>query len=200
MDARGAFPFSPIKVIIYLFVHFLPVAPPQNPPQKAPEICVLYALDVPASAVRAVIRQRFERNRHLSDPNLIDILLHKSRVEYQETMNFWKQESHVLGLLLTGNRERPHRTFMQKFFEGGLPICIWSVPGQLTTVAVQGEMRMLFFPRRPMCNIFYTRIDSFFSDFKLAVSMSVRLGKFRDRCLRCVPSQRVEVKGCTEWQ
>ena len=74
--------------------------------------------------MRAVIRQRFERNRHLSDPNLIDILLHKSRQEYQETMNFWKQEPHVLGPLLTGNRERPHRTFMQKFFEGGLPIYV----------------------------------------------------------------------------
>jgi NADH dehydrogenase (ubiquinone) 1 alpha subcomplex subunit 6 len=122
MDARGSFPSFPRNL---LFIYF-PIAPPQNPQQKAPEICVLYALDVPASAVRAVIRQRFERNRHLSDPDLIDILLHKSRVEYQETMNFWKQESHVLGLLLTGNRERPHRTFLQKFFEGGLPI--WSVP------------------------------------------------------------------------
>ncbi|KAI9454240.1 hypothetical protein BJY52DRAFT_1205290 [Lactarius psammicola] len=84
----------------------------------APEICVLYALDVPPSAVRAVIRQRFERNRYVSDPKLVDILLHKSRQEYQETVNFWKQEPHVLGPLLTGNRERPHRTFMQKFFEG----------------------------------------------------------------------------------
>jgi NADH dehydrogenase (ubiquinone) 1 alpha subcomplex subunit 6 len=33
-------------------------------------------------------------------------------------MNFWKQEPHLIGLLLNGNRERPHRTFLQKFFEG----------------------------------------------------------------------------------
>ncbi|KAI0270511.1 NdufA6 NADH-ubiquinone oxidoreductase 14.8 kDa subunit [Gloeopeniophorella convolvens] len=83
----------------------------------APEICTLYALDVPASTVRAVIRQRFEHNRYVSDPKTIDILLHKSRQEYQESMNFWKQEPHVLGLLLT-SRERPHRTFLQKFYEG----------------------------------------------------------------------------------
>ncbi|KAI0298465.1 NdufA6 NADH-ubiquinone oxidoreductase 14.8 kDa subunit [Multifurca ochricompacta] len=74
----------------------------------APDICTLYALDVPPSAVRVVIRQRFERNRYVSDPK---------RVEYQETMNFWKQEPHVLGPLL-GNSDRPPRTFLQKFFEG----------------------------------------------------------------------------------
>ena len=112
--------------------------------------------------MRAVIRQRFERNRHLTDSNLIDILLHKSRLEYQETMNFWKQEPHVLGPLLTGNRERPHRTFLQKFFEGGLPIWLVPIGCLLTTVAVQGEMRMLFYPRRPMCNIF---LDSYRQQF-----------------------------------
>lgn len=126
--------------------------------QQAPEICTLYALDVPPSAVRAVIRQRFERNRHLTDANVIDILLHKSRQEYQETMNFWKQEPHVLGPLLTGNRERQHRTFLQKFFEGGLIFyglfgCLFVVD---TRCPVQGGMRMLFFPRHPMCNILFT--------------------------------------------
>ena len=92
---------------------------------QAPEICTLYSLDVPPSAVRAVIRQRFEKNRYVSDTNVIDILIHKSRQEYQETMNFWKQEPHVLGPLL-GNRDRAHRSFLQKFFEGGLsdPLCV----------------------------------------------------------------------------
>ncbi|KAH9954869.1 NdufA6 NADH-ubiquinone oxidoreductase 14.8 kDa subunit [Russula dissimulans] len=83
----------------------------------APEICTLYCLDVPPSAVRAVIRQRFEKNRYASDPKLIDILIHKSRQDYQEAVNFWKQEPHVLGHLLS-NRDRPHRTFLQKFYEG----------------------------------------------------------------------------------
>jgi NADH dehydrogenase (ubiquinone) 1 alpha subcomplex subunit 6 len=90
---------------------------------QAPDICTLYSLDVPPSAVRAVIRQRFEKNRYVSDPKLVDILIHKSRQEYQEAVNFWKQEPHVLGPFLT-NRERPHRTFLQKFFEGVLFICV----------------------------------------------------------------------------
>ena len=85
---------------------------------QAPEICTLYCLDVPPSAVRAVIRQRFEKNRYVSDPKVIDLLIHKSRQDYQEAVNFWKQEPHVLGPFLS-NRDRPHRTFLQKFYEGG---------------------------------------------------------------------------------
>jgi hypothetical protein len=89
---------------------------------QAPEICTLYCLNVPPSAVRAVIRQRFEKNRYVSDPKVIDVLIHKSRQDYQEAVNFWKQEPHVLGPLLS-NRDRPQRTFMQKFLEGGSPSC-----------------------------------------------------------------------------
>jgi NADH dehydrogenase (ubiquinone) 1 alpha subcomplex subunit 6 len=95
---------------------------PTKTHSQAPEICTLYCLNVPPSAVRAVIRQRFEKNRYVSDPKVIDVLVHKSRQEYQETVNFWKQESHVLGPLLS-NRDRPHRTFMQKFLEGGSLSC-----------------------------------------------------------------------------
>jgi NADH dehydrogenase (ubiquinone) 1 alpha subcomplex subunit 6 len=113
MDAWGAFvpyslPFS-FPSLNFLAHNALP---------QAPEICTLYSLDVPPSAVRAVIRQRFEKNRYVSDPKVIDILIHKSRQEYQEAVNFWKQEPHVLGPFLS-NRDRPHRTFMQKFLEGG---------------------------------------------------------------------------------
>ena len=75
--------------------------------------------------MRAVIRHRFEKNRYVSDPKLIDILIHKSRQDYQEAVNFWKQEPHVLGPLLS-NRDRPQRTFLQKFYEGKLsyPLCV----------------------------------------------------------------------------
>jgi hypothetical protein len=64
----------------------------------------------------------------VSDPKVIDLLLHKSRQDYQEAVNFWKQEPHVLGPLL-GNRDRPHRTFLQKFYEGGFscPFCFATV-------------------------------------------------------------------------
>lgn len=60
--------------------------------RSAPEICALYALNVSPSAVRLKIRQDFEKNRHIKDVKVINVLLHKNQQEYQETMNAWKQE------------------------------------------------------------------------------------------------------------
>ena len=42
--------------------------------------------------VRLKIRQDFERNRHVQNLGVINMLLHKNQQEYQETMNQWKQE------------------------------------------------------------------------------------------------------------
>lgn len=67
--------------------------------------------------MRQAIRRQFEENRHVSDLKVISHLLHKGRVEYQETMNFWKQRDHVLGKLLLP-RGRPQRSFLEKFYEG----------------------------------------------------------------------------------
>jgi NADH dehydrogenase (ubiquinone) 1 alpha subcomplex subunit 6 len=60
--------------------------------RSAPEICALYALNVSPSAIRLKIREDFERARSVSDLKVINVLLHKNWVEYQETMNCWKQE------------------------------------------------------------------------------------------------------------
>jgi len=85
--------------------------------RSAPEICALYALSISPAYVRHRIRQRFEKNRHVTDPRAIDVLVLKGRQDYQETMNCWKQTDHVLGILLE-SQDRPKRTFLQKFYEG----------------------------------------------------------------------------------
>jgi len=85
--------------------------------RSAPEICTLYALNVSPAYFRHCIRQRFERNRHITDVRVIDILLSKSRMEYQETVNCWKQNDHILGILLE-TKERAPKTFLQRFYEG----------------------------------------------------------------------------------
>ena len=60
--------------------------------RQAPEIVALYALNVSPSSIRIKIRQDFEKNRNIQDLQIIDMLLHKNQQEYQETMNYWKQE------------------------------------------------------------------------------------------------------------
>ncbi|WFD25338.1 ndufa6 NADH-ubiquinone oxidoreductase subunit [Malassezia nana] len=63
---------------------------------QVPEICALYPLDVPPALLRAKIRTMFERNRHITDVAILDIMLHKGYQEYQETVNAWKQTPHIM--------------------------------------------------------------------------------------------------------
>lgn len=56
----------------------------------------LYLLDVPVPAVRAKIRQEFERHRFVQQLPVVDVLITKSDMEYQETMNYWKQIPHIM--------------------------------------------------------------------------------------------------------
>ncbi|TCD67130.1 hypothetical protein EIP91_000470 [Steccherinum ochraceum] len=83
----------------------------------APEIVSVYALNVSPATVRHAIRQQFEENRYVTDLKVIDMLLLKSRQEYQETINCWKTIDHVMGILLRP-KGRPQRSFLEKFYEG----------------------------------------------------------------------------------
>ncbi|KAF8841056.1 NdufA6 NADH-ubiquinone oxidoreductase 14.8 kDa subunit [Paxillus ammoniavirescens] len=85
--------------------------------RAAPEMVSLYALPVTPNYIRHCIRKKFEANRHVTDPRAIEVLIHKSRLDLQETLNCWKQTDHIMGILLNVE-ERPQRTFLQKFFEG----------------------------------------------------------------------------------
>jgi NADH dehydrogenase (ubiquinone) 1 alpha subcomplex subunit 6 len=92
-------------------------APILTPTLQAPEVVNQYALDVSPTQLRHAIRMRFERNRNVTELRVIDVLLLKSRQEYQETLNMWKQPDHIYGILLQP-KDRPSRTFLQKFYEG----------------------------------------------------------------------------------
>jgi NADH dehydrogenase (ubiquinone) 1 alpha subcomplex subunit 6 len=66
--------------------------------RSAPEIVSLFAMDIPPSTLRAKYRQMFEKNRHVEDLAVIDVMLHKGQVEFQETINAWKQVPHMMKL------------------------------------------------------------------------------------------------------
>ena len=89
--------------------------------KQAPEIVESFGLPCTASDVRRIVRAEFERNRYVSDPKVIDVLVLKGRQMHQEVMNNWAQDSHVLGILFAP-KGRPQRTFMEKFLEGMLMV------------------------------------------------------------------------------
>src|SRR5882762_3209205 len=105
---------------------------------------------MPVSEVRAGVRQLFEKNRFVTDPKVIDVLILKGQQEYQETLNCWKQEPHILGILLE-NRNRPQQTFLQKFYEG-TPF-YRDLLLSFVDDALQVGMRKLLFLHQLACNI-----------------------------------------------
>ena len=52
--------------------------------RAAPDIVELYAANFPASAIRAKVRQEYERNLLVDDLETVDILLLKGHQEFQE--------------------------------------------------------------------------------------------------------------------
>ncbi|KAJ4481189.1 NADH dehydrogenase 1 alpha subcomplex subunit 6 [Lentinula aciculospora] len=83
----------------------------------APEMIAVYSLNYSPQYVRHLLRQRFEANRHVTDLRAINVLLLKSRQDYQETMNAWKLPDQVIGILLKP-KETQQKTFLEKFYTG----------------------------------------------------------------------------------
>ncbi|KIY62326.1 hypothetical protein CYLTODRAFT_427013 [Cylindrobasidium torrendii FP15055 ss-10] len=86
--------------------------------RSAPAIVEMYTLPVSAAYVRHALRQKFEANRNVTDGRAVEVLLLKSRQDYQETMNVWKLPDHVMGILLKSGEDVPRKSFLQKFYEG----------------------------------------------------------------------------------
>jgi Complex 1 protein (LYR family) len=114
---------------------------------QSQEVVDIYAINASAAQIRHAIRRRFERNRHITDPRAIDVLLLKGWQEYQETMNVWKQRDHILGILLEDQgASRPPRSFLQKFYEGG---CMtWIAVAAADFAFGQARTRMLCYRQR----------------------------------------------------
>ncbi|KAF2679622.1 NADH dehydrogenase, alpha subcomplex, subunit 6 [Lentithecium fluviatile CBS 122367] len=86
--------------------------------RSAPEIQTMYTLNMPVSTLRTKMRQEFERHRYVNQLKTVDVLLFNSHQEFQETLNFWKQLSHVLKYFRT--EEEPKARLPSNFINGFL--------------------------------------------------------------------------------
>ncbi|EMD92627.1 hypothetical protein COCHEDRAFT_1155585 [Bipolaris maydis C5] len=90
--------------------------------RSAPEIQTMYSLNMPVSQLRTKMRQEFERHRYVNQLKTVDVLLFNSHQEFQETLNFWKQLSHVLKYFRT--EEDPKARLPNNFINGFLEVSI----------------------------------------------------------------------------
>ncbi|KAF9734053.1 hypothetical protein PMIN06_006307 [Paraphaeosphaeria minitans] len=86
--------------------------------RSAPEIQNMYTLSMPVSTLRTKMRQEFERHRYVNQIKTVDVLLFNSHQEFQETLNYWKQLSHVLKYFRT--EEEPKARLPSNFINGFL--------------------------------------------------------------------------------
>ncbi|KAJ4405499.1 hypothetical protein N0V91_005239 [Didymella pomorum] len=88
--------------------------------RSAPEIQTMYSLNLPVSTLRTKIRQEFERHRYVNQMKTVDVLLFNSHQEFQETLNYWKQLSHVLKYFRAEEdpKARLPANFINGFLEG----------------------------------------------------------------------------------
>jgi hypothetical protein len=122
----------------------------------------MYTLNIPVSTIRTKMRQEFERHRYVSKLKTTDVLIYNSHAEFQvrtsgrewnatqtlrteeltilshnqETLNFWKQLSHVLKYFRA--EEDPKARLPKTFIAGFLEVRITAssmLPGSLALFA-----------------------------------------------------------------
>jgi hypothetical protein len=50
----------------------------------------MYQIPCSVYDLRTKVREQFEKNKHVTDVRVIDILILKGRQEFQESINYWK--------------------------------------------------------------------------------------------------------------
>ncbi|KAK3399119.1 hypothetical protein B0T20DRAFT_409264 [Sordaria brevicollis] len=89
--------------------------------RSTPEMQAMYSVPLPISVIRTRIRQEFERNRFVNKLNVVDVLITKGHADYQETMNFWRQTTHMMSYFneesFRGAKRLPS-SFIDGFLQG----------------------------------------------------------------------------------
>ncbi|BES95824.1 unnamed protein product [Nesidiocoris tenuis] len=82
--------------------------------RQIPYIVLEYDIPKNIKQCRAKLREEFDKNKHVQDVRIIDMLVIKGQMELKETVNIWKQNGHIMDYFKETWEEKP-KDFLSKF-------------------------------------------------------------------------------------
>ncbi|XP_053388398.1 NADH dehydrogenase [ubiquinone] 1 alpha subcomplex subunit 6-like, partial [Mercenaria mercenaria] len=79
-----------------------------------------YDLNLSPEQCKLKLREEFNKNRHVTDIRVIDMLCIKGQQDLEETKNVWKQANHVMAYFKPTHNPKPD-DFISKFYDGHEP-------------------------------------------------------------------------------
>nr|XP_053648799.1 NADH dehydrogenase [ubiquinone] 1 alpha subcomplex subunit 6-like [Cherax quadricarinatus] len=85
--------------------------------RQVPYIVMDYDIPKTTEQCRQKLREEFEKNRHVQDIRVIDMLVIKGQMELKETVEVWKQKHGLMSYWRDSVEPRP-KDFLSKFLDG----------------------------------------------------------------------------------